>query len=74
MTTFTTARMLLCSTILAGFLPLAGCGSSTPETTTTTTTEQSGAVPPAATTVTPLPAPGTPGTITTQTTHTQTNQ
>jgi hypothetical protein len=72
MTTFTNARMLLCSMILAGLLPLAGCGSSTPETTTTTTTEQSGAVPP--TTVTPLPAPGTPGTITTQTTHTRTNQ
>lgn len=70
MTTRANARMLLCGMILAGALPLAGCGSSPPETQTTTTTEQTGTAPPPP--EAPLLAPGTPGTITTQTTHTQT--
>jgi hypothetical protein len=75
MTTRANARILLCGMTLAGAIPLAGCGSSTPETQTTTTTEQTGATPPpAAPMQAPLLAPGTPGTITTQTTHTQTNQ
>ena len=71
MMTRVNTRMLLCGMILAGAFPLAGCGSSPPETQTTTTTEQTGPAP-APPMQAPLLAPGTPGTVTTQTTHTQT--
>lgn len=72
MTTPVNVRMLLWGLMVAGTLPLVGCGSSPqPQSTTTTTTEQTG-VAPAPMAPAPLLAPGTPGTITT--THSQTVQ
>lgn len=75
--TLANTRMLLCGMMLASALPLAGCGSPPPPVThtTTTTTEQTGVAPaPMPMETTPLMAPGTPGTITTQTTHSQSVQ
>jgi hypothetical protein len=75
MTKLENARMLLCGAMLATALPLAGCGSSPPVTnSTTTTTEESGPTPaPMQAPIVQAPVvPGAPGTVTTQTTHTQT--
>lgn len=77
MSTHTKIRMLFCGLVLVGAVSLTGCGSEPTEThtTTTTTTEQASPAPaPAPMMTAPLMAPGTPGTVTTQTTHSQTVQ
>lgn len=75
MTTHTKIRMLFSGLVLAGAVSLAGCGGSEPtetHTMTTTTTEQASPVPAPMATA-PLMAPA-PGTVITQTTHSQTAQ
>lgn len=75
MTTHANFRLLFSFLILAGAVSLAGCGSEPTEThtTTTTTTEQASPVPAPMATA-PLMAPAAPGTVITQTTHSQTAQ
>lgn len=75
MTQNKTLRLTLAASMVGGMALLAGCSSPPPPQTTSTTTEET------TTSQTPAPAPamqpapmampGAPGTVTTQTTHSQ---
>jgi len=65
---------LMAVALVGGIAALAACSDSNPPQTTSTTTEETTTAQVPVQTITPAPVlvPGTPGTVTTQTTHSET--